>query len=188
MGKWDNRAPKGALYKWLLEHQDYDGDDCLKWPYNQCVQGRGLVTVDGKNRLAPRVMCELVNGPPPTSDYDAAHLCGKGHEGCLSPKHLIWKTRKENVDDTMLHGTKARGEKMGSAKLTKAQVLEIRRRAPYERYAVLSEEFGVGIASISMIRHRKHWSWLGDDGQPIPGEQFGDRRYALGLEILHGLC
>lgn len=50
-------------------------------------------------------MCELVHGAPPTPDHEAAHSCGKGHEGCIHPKHLSWATHSENQLDRREHGT-----------------------------------------------------------------------------------
>lgn len=47
---------------------------------------------------------------------DLCHYCGNGK--CSNPKHLYWGTRKENIDDSIRHGTKKNGwqtlvEKLG---------------------------------------------------------------------------
>ena len=56
----------------------------------------------------------------------------------------------------MRDGTDARGEKHGSAKLTAAQVLEIRRRST-EKQCDLAKEFAVSRKTISDIINRRKW-------------------------------
>src|SRR4051812_27585482 len=64
---------------WLMSMVGYEGDECLIYPfYRQNVDGQGRLYLD-KTKMATtssRVMCELVNGPPPFEDMDAAHSCG----------------------------------------------------------------------------------------------------------------
>lgn len=95
----------GVTGQWLDSQVAYDGPDCLKWPFGCDSHGYGQVAYAGKVRRAHRVMCELVNGPPPTPDHEAAHSCGRGANGCVNPKHLSWKTRSENHLDRRGHGT-----------------------------------------------------------------------------------
>ena len=65
--------------------------------------------------------------------------------------NLSWGTRAENVADMAVHGTTARGERMGSAKLTDQQVDLIRLR-PDDLQAALAVEFNVSQSNISKIR------------------------------------
>lgn len=50
-------------------------------------------------------MCQKAHGDPPSPKHDAAHSCGRGHEGCVNPNHLSWKTKKQNQADRITHGT-----------------------------------------------------------------------------------
>lgn len=84
----------------------YDGDDCISWPFSRDTYGYGQVRIDGKLMNVHRYVCLKVNGGPPDVGYYAAHECGKGHEGCVSKRHLSWKTPKENQDDRIVHGTR----------------------------------------------------------------------------------
>jgi hypothetical protein len=59
----------------------------------------------GDTLYAHRLMCQLAHGDPPTPDHIAAHSCGRGHEGCVNPNHLSWKTYSENELDKRVHGT-----------------------------------------------------------------------------------
>ena len=138
----------------------FEGDECLIWPYAKYGNGYGTIWHNGKMRPVHRVVCEADHGPPPSPEHEAAHLCGKGHEGCCNPKHLVWKTPAENQADRQAHGTHWRGERHGNAKLTESQVFEIRSSTKTQR--VLAREFGVSYQSISDIKRRKRWSWLED--------------------------
>ena len=94
-GSWSSLRGQGGTRKWLLAHVDYDGDDCLIWPFARIQSGRGHFGYEGKHYQAHVYMCELVNGPCPPG-HEAAHSCGRGHDACVHPKHLSWKTRAEN--------------------------------------------------------------------------------------------
>ncbi|WP_367944889.1 helix-turn-helix domain-containing protein [Aquamicrobium sp.] len=80
-------------------------DQCIAWPYGRTPNGYGRVIVDGRKQVASRVVCELAHGRAPSPEYEAAHSCGKGHLGCVNPKHLRWATQEENRADMILHGT-----------------------------------------------------------------------------------
>lgn len=98
-------APKGSTERWLKEHVDHDGADCLFWPYARNEQGYGTATVGGYYTLAHRHMCILAHGEPPFPKAEAAHFCGGGANGCVNPKHVRWATRSVNQMDKTLHGT-----------------------------------------------------------------------------------
>ncbi len=83
----------------------YVGDDCLIWPFFRKADGRGQVRFRGSDQIASRVVCTLAHGEPPTAEHAAAHNCGKGHEGCVTPSHLRWATVIENHADKRIHGT-----------------------------------------------------------------------------------
>ena len=151
---------RGSQVPWLHAHVDHAGDECLKWPFAFHRDGRGQVTINGRTLQAHRVMCELRNGPPPTPSHEAAHSCGKGHEGCVHPGHLGWKTRQQNVDDTIVHGTRLRGEQVPTAKLTEAEVLEIRRLGRTETTFALGARFNVHPGTVSKINRGERWSHI----------------------------
>lgn len=84
----------------------YEGSSCLYWPYYTGGKGYGQIEIDGQRLYVHRLVCEAVNGPPPTPEHQAAHSCGKGHLGCVARNHLRWATRIENEADKILHGTR----------------------------------------------------------------------------------
>lgn len=140
----------------------YEGDDCLFWPFHRNEHGYGEMTYDGVYQKANRVACILVHGQPPTPKHEAAHECGNGHLGCVNPGHLSWKTHKDNMADSLRHGTRVRGSKAPQSKLTEDDVREIRRRASQgEHHSVLAREFTVVSAKhIWAIIRRDEWAWL----------------------------
>lgn len=110
-----NRLANGEAETYLRDVvMAYGGNDCIFWPLSK---GRAMMTRDGRHTTVARIVCEEYRGPPPTPDYEAAHSCGKGHEGCVAKGHLSWKTPVENAADKHLHGTMARGESHGRTKL-----------------------------------------------------------------------
>lgn len=145
---------------WIEAHVDYDGDDCLIWPFSVGDHGRGTAMVKGKLGSAPRLMCALAHGEPPTPQHQAAHSCGNGHLGCMHPKHLRWATPAENEADKRAHGTLRRGRAINTVKLTEDDVRAIRAAVGHRIGADLARKYGVSVSCISQIRTRQSWAWL----------------------------
>lgn len=148
------RAPNGDPRRFIEEHVSHTGDECLIWPYARFKNGYAEIGTS----VASNVMCEAAHGPAPDGKTDAAHSCGNGTLGCVNPNHLSWKTRKENMADTLAHGTRQRGEKHGAAKLTPALILYIRGSA--KRGVDLAAELGISKSHISGVRSGTKWGWL----------------------------
>lgn len=148
----------GAEIDRLVTHE---GDDCVQWPFYRDGNGYARVSVDGKHNYVHRLICERVHGPAPTPKHQAAHSCGKGHEGCVNPRHLRWATAKENVADRKVHGTQMYGEDAPRAKLSERDVRHIRRwlERGYSQPRV-AKEFGVSVSVIHDITTGKSWGWL----------------------------
>lgn len=153
--------PRGQLLEFIeQEALPFDGKECLTWPFGVNSKGYGCITIDGKKTYAHRYVCERKNGAAPTADHQAAHSCGKGHFGCVNPSHLSWKTPKENKDDEIAHGTRNRGERNGSVKLTEDQARAILVLKGAKTQAEIAKQFGVGQNQISRIHRGEEWSWL----------------------------
>lgn len=151
-------ADKGATEAFLRAHKDFAEDVCLKWPFAVNARGYGLAVIGGFQTIASRWMCILAHGEPPTPKHQAAHSCGKGHEGCVNPKHLSWKTHTENMADRKVHGTENIGERNGKTKLTVEDVLAIRAAPPHLKPLV--EKYGMTKHSLSRIRTGKRWGHI----------------------------
>lgn len=138
----------------------YDGDECLIWQYSRTSKGYGHLSVVGRSGIVSRMLCEDVNGPPPEADFDAAHSCGRGHQGCVTKRHISWKTKTENQADRLGHGTMTRGEKHPGARLSEDDVRAIRALRGSMVQREIGELFGVERKTISDIFWGKTWGWM----------------------------
>lgn len=145
---------QGKGIAWLRAHVSYQGSNCLTWPFSR-VRGYGNVSLNGKIYYAHRMMCELVHGPAPAPEYEVAHSCGKGHEGCINPLHLSWKTRGENQADKRAHGTSGKGRRR--YKLTPEQVVEIRSLQGAVSVTNLAAKFRISRGTIRQIHLGQIW-------------------------------
>lgn len=134
-----------------------DDNGCMLWTAGSSSCGYGAFKVGGKMYAAHRLSLWLAVGPPPEDRPEAAHGCRRPR--CVAPDHLRWATRVENLEDRDRHGTTARGELTAAAKLTAAQVRDLRAR--YAQGGVsqraLAAEFGVHQAQVYRIVSGKSW-------------------------------
>lgn len=142
---------KGAGIAWVRAHVDYAGNDCLIWPMARLHNGYGHMGWNGTNYYPHRLICEFAHGPQPSPEYEAAHSCGRGHDGCCNPRHLSWKTKSGNLRDCRGHGTHVRSVHGISGRLTKEQVEKIRGLRGQATQAVIAAEFGVSEPTVRDI-------------------------------------
>lgn len=154
---------KGAAIKWLREHVSFRGG-CLIWPF-ATANGYGMYSLDGKIDYAHRWMCEAVNGPAPSPGHQAAHSCGRGDCGCVSPSHLIWKTVSQNQLDRREHGTK--NVWGGRGKLTEQLAAEIRALKGQKPQREIAAIYGISRSQVSWVMCGRVWN----------GKQKGVKRY-----------
>lgn len=83
----------------------YRGQDCLIWPFSDKGNGYAQIMRNRRPAVVSRLVCAEVHGPAPSQEYQAAHSCGNGDLGCVSPSHISWKTSAENEADKKDHGT-----------------------------------------------------------------------------------
>ncbi len=153
-----SRALIGELLEYFYEAIKLETDDCIIWPYSK-QSGYGIVRYKGKEVRVHRLALTIAKGEPPEDKPNALHAPGICHNrACFNPRHLRWGSHKDNNADTILDGTEVRGEKHGRAKLTEAQVLEIREDSRLQRE--IAEEYGISGPTVSSIKTRKSWSWF----------------------------
>lgn len=155
-----DRSPRGEAMAWLNAHVSHEGEECLIWPFRRFHGGYPCVWHNGRETVASRLMCSLAHGEPSDPTLEAAHLCGKGTSGCINPKHLQWKTKAENAEDRVLHGTDYRGSNSPHSVLKDYQVREIRALEGKLIWADIAAKFGVSKSTVFAILKRRSWKWL----------------------------
>ncbi len=120
------------------------------------------IPASGRRCLLHRLIALAFLGPPPTPGHtDAAHKDGNPSNNLLS--NLRWATHRSNQMDMRIHGTMQDGEKCCTAKLTEADVQEIRAISQREGRGSgrrLSKRYGISPAQISRIVNRHRWKYL----------------------------
>jgi hypothetical protein len=122
---------------------------------------------DGERRTSTvhSLVLKAFVGPCPDG-MESRHLDGNTLDNSLG--NLCYGTKKQNGEDRKIHGTVPRGEKSKSAKLTEAQVLEIRRTNPACRPA--ARAMGVSISTIYAIKRGWLWKHLLDSTVQEPAQ------------------
>lgn len=154
-------------------------DGC--WLWTGCVHsGKGYAhfRFRGKPRAAHRVSYLALKGPIPDV-LVVCHRCDV--RNCVNPGHLWLGTHKDNVNDMVVKGRAAdgsqvpRGEDSCNAKITEAQVHEIRRL--YQNGVMsqrrLGEKFGLQQMQVSRILKGKRWAHLNLTPITRPEHTFG---------------
>lgn len=132
-------------------------DKCWPWQgtlstlgYGQFTHGKGVIIA------AHRYSYEIHHGDIPTGLF-VCHSCDR--PDCVNPKHLFVGTTQDNTADMVAKERNVWGERHHSSKLTREQVLDIRRT--YVKGGVgmptIARRYGVNTATIYHIVHRKTW-------------------------------
>ena len=141
------------------------GPGCWEWTGHRNEKGYGLIRVGGKDEgslYAHRVSYELAKGPL-GEGMCALHTCD--NPPCVRPDHLFAGTQRDNIDDMVAKGRSTRGERHPQAKLSLAEVEEVRRR--YVAGGVYQDDlgaaFGISQSQVSEIVRGISWG-----GTPLP--------------------
>ncbi len=130
-----------------------DASECLIWPFTKNDAGYGIIS----HQLVHRLVCIAVHGKQPKRRPLVAHSCGKGHLGCINPRHLRWASFRENAHDRLLHGTQPMGETSHAACLTEEIVQQIRAMSRENGLKPIADHFGISVNQVSRIRLRRSW-------------------------------
>jgi hypothetical protein len=87
------------------------------------------------------------------------HKCD--NRGCINPEHLELGTQADNMQDMVIRGRNAMGEKCGASKLTEENIKEIRLLlSKGMKVREVSAKFNVTDHAIRDIRRRKTWKHI----------------------------
>jgi hypothetical protein len=137
-------------------------DDCWEWKGARCQQGYGKFRVGRNTPNASRVAYAVVHGE--IGDLFVCHHCD--NPPCCNPRHLFAGTAGDNHRDKVRKGRAPKfggayvfGEDVGTSKVTRADVEEMRRLydAGDMNQRQLGERYGLNQAHVSRIVRRVLW-------------------------------
>lgn len=140
-----------------------DLDGCWEWRSKKGTGKRAYTRYKGKAWSSSRLSWFLTNGTIPEG-MCVCHKCD--NPPCCNPAHLFLGTIQDNVDDRERKGRNkmplSRGEDHGHHKLTKEEVLEIRKiyNGRNSSYRALAKIYGVSFGEVRKIVKRQTWEWL----------------------------
>lgn len=147
----------------VLDRAEHDlNTGCALWTGAISSNGYGWLQRGGKHITAHRVAyCEANNVTPDELGPAKVvrHKCDT--RLCVNPAHLEIGSSVDNTRDRHERGRDAKGELNGLAKLTAAQVIEIRRR--YKGHSrtdgsrAMAREYGVSQSLIDQLVARTIW-------------------------------
>lgn len=153
-----------AARVWPKVDRTSSPEGCWPWSGAHRSNGYGAVTfsLDGQSfeMAAHRVVYLLVHGEI-ADDHDCCHACDV--RNCARPDHLFEGSRRENLADMTRKGRRVtvspRGSRSGAAKLTEAQVAEIRVAvAGGESRRSIAARFGVSKSNVNWIAWGRTWT------------------------------
>lgn len=137
---------------------------CWKWTASKFKGGYGKFRLDGRMLYAHRIAWKLYRGEIPKGEGAlgtcVCHKCD--NPSCVNPDHLFLGTHNDNMEDRNKKGRAAKGSKHGRAKLSKKEVIEIRRLADEGTLTQreIGKLFGTAQHMVSKIKLRKRWKHL----------------------------
>ena len=109
--------------------------------------------------LEHRLAYTKAKGPIPSKMF-VCHSCDTPR--CVNPNHLFLGTHQDNMTDKVLKNRqyKPKGIKNTNAKLTDADVLEIKKLKGTRTQQSIADDYGVNQSIISDILRNKTWQHL----------------------------
>lgn len=158
----------GTPIKDRIAYYSRANGECLEWTGHLTPDGYGRIEVTLSPGVAipvnaHRAAYEAEYGPCPPNMV-VRHKCD--NRKCVKLAHLEIGTQKQNIADKYERGRGLLGEKVPTAKLKEADILEIRRLAAMGlTNKSIAERYGVDRTNVSCIVLRKTWKHIADHPQ-----------------------
>lgn len=137
---------------------------CWLWMGHATTLGYGMLKNDnGKRQYAHRISYFLHYGKSPGMAH-VLHKCD--NPPCVNPEHLFLGTQSDNMRDMAAKGRHwdCSGERSPFAKLSAADVYQIRAAKGGTSAIALGQRYGVGRCQIYAIWNRRSWINLPETG------------------------
>ncbi len=134
---------------------------CFLWSGALDPTGYGAFSLGKHKKVnAHRMAWEIAHGPIPPGMF-VCHHCDV--RWCVNPQHLFLGTPQDNIADMMDKGRIIWGEASWKARLTAADVLDVRANPNNLTAAQFASRLGVTPRQIYRLWQRKSWTRL----QPV---------------------
>lgn len=161
------------LLKYFWEHVDRSPGhgpwgNCWLWTGCKDENGYGRPNKYGLKTRIHRFSYELYFGPVLVDDLIVRHQCDT--PACVNPSHLVLGTRLDNARDRDHRGRNGvMGSKNPHAKLSEAQVIEIRQSwtGQYGQASALMRQYGIKAPALYAILSGTTWKHLDPHHSPV---------------------
>lgn len=128
---------------------------CYLWNGTLDKNGYGRFSINHKWNKAHRYSWELYNGAIP----QGMHICHRcDTPACVNPGHLFLGTNADNTADKTKKGRVPQGERHWSARLSEADITNI--RADKRNHREIAHSYGVSKSHIQRIKNGSAWRHL----------------------------
>ncbi len=163
------RKPRGKIESLedLLRfcHEPDPETGCIEWKYGKHTHGYGRYRIGKKMETTHRMSYQFANPDEDISELEVCHKCD--NPPCCNPDHLFSGTHADNMNDMEHKGrsnkpgpvSPPKGEKHHNVKLSKEDILDIRRLYSDTELTLknLGDRYGVCFQQISRIVNNKQW-------------------------------
>ena len=144
-------------FRWHMPGEP-PAEGCWEWTSGGNGKGYGQMEFGGKGLPAHAVSYQVFVGDLADDDL-VRHTCD--NPPCVNPAHLLPGTPPDNRQDCVERGRQARGEGQHLARLTEAQVIELRERyAAGQTLIALADQFGICQSAVSSVVRGETWKHL----------------------------
>jgi hypothetical protein len=151
-----NQPPRGLTIEQRFWRSVRKTESCWLWEGPKTLAGYGLLWTGAKYIYAHRYSFASANGDIEAGKF-VLHACDIPR--CVNPAHLRVGTQADNMQDVIVRGRGARGERHYMSKLTAAAVEELRTRK--ESATAFARRHGIRPDYARQVRRGVTWKCLG---------------------------
>jgi len=158
-------APYKIMLRLMRKVKPDPETGCWFWTGAKTSSGYGTIGFNSEKHYTHRLMHKIHNGFLSDDEPFVCHTCD--NPSCINPDHLWSGDHRDNMKDAAekgrMSGGAVTGESHGEAKLTEADVIELRERYATEAVsqATLGEDYGITQGQVGGIVRGEKWKTAG---------------------------